>query len=252
MSELEDLRAEVDKSHEDLRIEIGLHEEMTARWVAAEAKVEEWKAKCHEAEAEGDALASQLLETEAHLLRESVPDGHARAIVQMSEWMERAEAAEAKVAAVGALADEWTTLSCLPTPLTFVDLEKATPSDRLLWEMADDLRTLLSEQPIPGFEPEAKRWRLRVAAHEMRGYFPADPDERRRALREALEAMSDAEPAPEGDEPIDSVPVFRGWHGYADGSRSDVERWVRATNGDWVSLDSERRTDGDIILESWS
>lgn len=47
----------------------------------------------------------------------------------------------------------------------------------------------------------------------------------------------------------DSVPVYRGWHGYGDGSRTDVERWVRATNGDWVSLDSERRTDGDIILE---
>lgn len=50
----------------------------------------------------------------------------------------------------------------------------------------------------------------------------------------------------------ESTPVFRGWRSFSDGSRTGVERWVRAADGDWVSLDSERRTDGDIILEHFS
>jgi hypothetical protein len=50
----------------------------------------------------------------------------------------------------------------------------------------------------------------------------------------------------------ESVPVHTGWRGYDDGSRSPVERWVRASNGDWVSLDSTRRTSRDIIPQHFS
>ncbi len=45
------------------------------------------------------------------------------------------------------------------------------------------------------------------------------------------------------------VEVVRGWRVYDDGSRSPVERWVRHADGDWVSLDSNRRTSGDILME---
>ena len=45
------------------------------------------------------------------------------------------------------------------------------------------------------------------------------------------------------------LPVYRGRLYHPDGSYSPVERWVRAANGDWISLDSERRTSRDIILE---
>lgn len=45
----------------------------------------------------------------------------------------------------------------------------------------------------------------------------------------------------------ESAPVQRGWVGYPDGSRSDVERWVKAADGDWISLDSTRRTSRDIM-----
>lgn len=46
------------------------------------------------------------------------------------------------------------------------------------------------------------------------------------------------------------LPVYRGRLYHQDGSYSPVERWVRAANGDWISLDSERRTSRDILLES--
>lgn len=45
------------------------------------------------------------------------------------------------------------------------------------------------------------------------------------------------------------VPVVRGWIAYEDGSRSDVERWVKHADGDWVSLDTTRRTSGDLMLD---
>jgi hypothetical protein len=45
------------------------------------------------------------------------------------------------------------------------------------------------------------------------------------------------------------VEVYRGRLHHADGSHSPVERWVLAANGDWVSLDSEKRTSRDIVLE---
>lgn len=45
------------------------------------------------------------------------------------------------------------------------------------------------------------------------------------------------------------VPVYRGRLHHPDGSHSPAERWVRAANGDWISLDSERRTSRDIFLE---
>ena len=47
----------------------------------------------------------------------------------------------------------------------------------------------------------------------------------------------------------ETVPVVRGWRTYADGSHSEVERWVRHADGDWISLDTNRRTSGDIFME---
>jgi hypothetical protein len=44
----------------------------------------------------------------------------------------------------------------------------------------------------------------------------------------------------------ESVEVVRGWRYHNDGSMSPVERWVKHADGDWVSLDSTRRTSGDI------
>lgn len=48
---------------------------------------------------------------------------------------------------------------------------------------------------------------------------------------------------------VEVVEVVRGWRTYPDGSVSPVERWVRHADGDWVSLDSERRTSGDILMD---
>lgn len=59
-------------------------------------------------------------------------------------------------------------------------------------------------------------------------------------LREALAAT---------DSGAESVGVVRGWRCYPDGSQSPVERWVKHADGDWVSLDSTRRTSGDILME---
>ena len=47
----------------------------------------------------------------------------------------------------------------------------------------------------------------------------------------------------------EQVEVYRGRLYHPDGSFSPVERWVRAADGDWISLDSERRTSRDIVLE---
>lgn len=47
----------------------------------------------------------------------------------------------------------------------------------------------------------------------------------------------------------ETVPVVRGWVIHPDGSRSTVQRWVKAADGDWVSLDSERRATGDIFMD---
>lgn len=47
---------------------------------------------------------------------------------------------------------------------------------------------------------------------------------------------------------VEHVEVVRGWRGYSDGSMSPVERWVKHADGDWVSLDSSRRTSGDILM----
>lgn len=52
----------------------------------------------------------------------------------------------------------------------------------------------------------------------------------------------------QGDDAPESVEVVRGWRYYNDGSVSPIERWVKHADGDWVSLDSTRRTSGDIHI----
>lgn len=54
---------------------------------------------------------------------------------------------------------------------------------------------------------------------------------------------------PSGPAPSGYVVFYRGWVGYPDGSRSDVERWVRHADGGWLSLDTSRRESGDIVLD---
>lgn len=44
------------------------------------------------------------------------------------------------------------------------------------------------------------------------------------------------------------VEVYRGWVTHRDGSHSAIERWVRGHDEQWISLDSNRRTYGDIQL----
>ncbi|MGZ4516419.1 MAG: hypothetical protein ACXVXN_00630 [Mycobacteriaceae bacterium] len=59
--------------------------------------------------------------------------------------MPRAGAAEAKVRAAEALADEWEKSSGLSSGFSYADLEKASPSQRTLWEAANELRAALAE-----------------------------------------------------------------------------------------------------------
>ena len=44
----------------------------------------------------------------------------------------------------------------------------------------------------------------------------------------------------------ETVEVVRGFVTHDDGSQSPVERWVRASDDRWVSLDSERQTRRDL------
>ena len=47
----------------------------------------------------------------------------------------------------------------------------------------------------------------------------------------------------------DVAPIVRGWLTYPDGSMTGIERWVKHADGDWVSLDSSRRTSRDIHMD---
>lgn len=84
------------------------------------------------------------------------------------------------------------------------------------------------------------RLALVTAAIHLRRH-PAHPHHCRCAefAQAALDALGERVPE-------DSAPIVYGWITYDDGSESPVERWVRASDGDWISLDSTRRTTGDI------
>jgi len=87
---------------------------------------------------------SSLGSPEAKALRAQVDPGHARAIVRMSEWMERAEKAEAEVRAVEALADKWAAIG----------------QDQLPWA-AQQIRAALAGAPaVTPTETQAEGGRL--------------------------------------------------------------------------------------------
>lgn len=87
--------------------------------------------------------------------------------------------------------------------------------------------------------PEDPRLALVTAAIHLKRH-PAHPHHCR--CHELAQAALEIEGVPE------SVEVVRGWRYYSDGSVSPIERWVKHADGDWVSLDSTRRTSGDIHI----
>jgi hypothetical protein len=92
----------------------------------------------------------------------------------MSDQTERNQpkTADVLIAALHALVDEWKQLSGLPTPLTYADLERASQSQRTLWEAAHDLAELLTGRTPISAEDEARAWRLRVAEISRLHPFP--------------------------------------------------------------------------------
>lgn len=65
-------------------------------------------------------------------------------------------------------------------------------------------------------------------------------------MGETTRAGKEDAPSERGKPMSETAEVLRGFVTYDDGSQSPIERWVRASDDRWVSLDSERQTRRDL------